>query len=346
METSEIISKNNVSISSPSQEEEPWDDEKFQELVESLPKAKGYYGPLYFYQGFWCPSFSFKGFISFQKYFQALDTDIILVSMPKSGTTWLKALIFSIANRHKFSLQDNPLLNLGPHSLVPFLESDLYLKTPNPNFENCPNHPRILSTHTPYASLPPSIKDDHSKCKIVYVCRNPMDVFISYWHYLGKLRTENMEPMSMDEGFEMFCQGIHGFGPFSDHVLGYWKANEENPNKILFLKYEDLKEDITFHVKELAKFLGFPFSKEEEDRGVVEEIARLCSFDSLKDLEVNKSGKSPLGYPNSVFFRNGEVGNWRNFLKPSMVEHWEKLLQEKFDKSGLTFNFSCKNLEG
>ncbi|OMO86425.1 hypothetical protein COLO4_21173 [Corchorus olitorius] len=335
METSEFSSKNNVSTSQ--EVEEPCDDEMFQELVETLPKAKGYNRSYYFYQGFWCPPSYFRGLLSFQKHFQAFDTHIILATLPKSGTTWLKALTFSIANRHKFSLQDTPLLNFGPHNLVPFLEK-LYSENPCPNLENCS---RILSTHTPYASLPPSIKDENSKCKIVYVCRNPMDVFVSHWHFVGKLRRpEYMEQLSIDEGFEMFCQGIHGFGPYSDHVLGYWKASQTNPNKILFLKYEDLKEDIVFHVKELGKFLGFPFSKEEEDQGVVEEIAKFCSFDNLKEMEGNKNGKSPSGFPNSVFFRNGVVGDWSNFLKPSMVEHFVKLIQEKFDQSGLTFKFS------
>ncbi|KAK1374109.1 hypothetical protein POM88_030302 [Heracleum sosnowskyi] len=53
--------------------------------------------------------------------------DIIVASIPKTGTTWLKALTFSIVNRHSFSLQKkHPLLTSNPHDLVPFLEYNLY----------------------------------------------------------------------------------------------------------------------------------------------------------------------------------------------------------------------------
>ncbi|XVF88323.1 hypothetical protein PTKIN_Ptkin19aG0040700 [Pterospermum kingtungense] len=59
----------------------------------------------------------------------------------------------------------------------------------------------------------------------------------------------------------------------------------ETPERILFLKYEDLKEDITSSLKKLTHFLNCPFSDDEIRRGVVEEISKLCSFDTLKNLE-------------------------------------------------------------
>ncbi|XWS64908.1 hypothetical protein CRYUN_Cryun05aG0044500 [Craigia yunnanensis] len=323
METTEIC-KNNISPARQG-EEESWDnDGEFQELVQSLPKERDWYGGShYFYQGFWCPSSVFKAVLSFQKHFQALDTDIILASAPKCGTTWLKSLIFTIVNRKHFALEDNPLMSSNPHKLVPFFEYDVYyLGNPSPYLENNPYNPRIFSIHIPYASLPTSIVKD-SNCKIVYVSRNPMDMFISYWHFTDKLRPENVNPISLDEAFEMFCQGIHTFGPFYDHVL-------------------DLKEDIVSQAKELAEFLGFPFSKEEEKQGVVEEIAKLCSFENLKELEVNKSGNHTFGTPNKAYFRKGVVGDWSNYLTPLMVERFEKLIQGKLGKFGLTFKLSSQ----
>ncbi|KAK6232741.1 hypothetical protein SCA6_002814 [Theobroma cacao] len=321
--------KDNI-VPTPQDEAESWDDE-FRELKRTLPKEEGWYEtPLYFFQGFWCSSPALKDVISFQKHFQALDSDIIVASVPKSGTTWLKALTFSIVNRNQFRGEENPLLSSGPHQLVPFLEFDLYLNNPCPDLENsCPYQPRTFSTHLPYASLPPSIKDSNSK--IVYICRNPMDVFISLWFFVDKLHFKHLKPL--DEAFELFCKGIYGSGPFFDHVLGYWKVSQENPNKILFLQYEDLKEDIIFHVKRMGKFLGFPFSEEEEKQGVVEEIARTCSFGNLKELDVNKNGVHIYGIPHHTFFRKAEVGNWSNYLTPAMVERLEKLIQENLDGS-------------
>ncbi|XP_016694573.1 cytosolic sulfotransferase 15 [Gossypium hirsutum] len=156
------------------------------------------------------------------------------------------------------------------------------------------------------------------------------------------LEDESLEPFSLDEAFDKFYHGIYAYGPFFDHVLGYWKASQENPNKILFLKYEDLKEDINSHLKNLAMFLGVPFTDDEEKQGVVEEIAKICSFENLKEVEVNKKGVHISGIAHTGFFRKGKVGDWSNYLTPFMVERLEKLTQEKMDSLGLTFNLSSK----
>ncbi|MFQ6634773.1 hypothetical protein Gotur_010162 [Gossypium turneri] len=164
-----------------------------------------------------------------------------------------------------------------------------------------------------------------------------MDTLISFWSFLSKLQGEAFEPVSLDEAFEMFYQGIIQFGPFFDH-------------------YEDLKEDINSHLKKLAMFLGVPFTEEEEKQGVVEKIAKICSFENMKDLEVNKKGEKTFGYPQETFsvktktieipreafFRKVKTGDWSNYLIPSLVERLEKLIQEKLENSGLTFKLFSK----
>ncbi|MBA0803514.1 hypothetical protein Gohar_013717 [Gossypium harknessii] len=339
MDTAEISKARLVSKSHDV--ESSWDDE-FKKLVQSFPKERSWAGSnLYFYQGFWCPSLALKAFISFQKHFQAFNSDVIVATFPKCGTTWLKALTFSTLYRNQFPWDENPLLTFGPHQLVRFFEYDLYLDNPFPDLRNvCAYQPRLFSTHAPYATLPTSIKD--SGCKIVYICRNPMDMFISLWLFAAKLRDKNRESLSLDEAFDKFYHGISAHGPFFDHVLGYWKASQENPNKILFLNFEDLKEDMDSHLKNLAMFLGVPFTDDEEKQGVVEKIAKICSFENLKEMEVNKKGVHTSGVPHTHFFRKGEVGDWSNYLTPFMIECLEKLIQEKLNGSGLTFKLSSK----
>ncbi|XVE90228.1 hypothetical protein DITRI_Ditri20bG0062200 [Diplodiscus trichospermus] len=311
MDTTEI-SKNNIVSTVLLDEKETWDDLEFQELVQSLPKERDWWGThgMYLYQGVWCPSPALKAVVSFQKHFQALDSDIILIPFPKCGTTWLKALTFSTVNRHQFAKEENSVLSFGPHQIVRFFEYDIYLNNPSPDLDNCSLYrPRLFSTHIPFASLPTSIKDCNSK--IVYICRNPMDMFISLWFFTDKLRAEDDEPLSLDEAFQLFCRGIYNGGPFFFyHILGYWKASQENPNKILFLQYEDLKEDIISNIKKLAMFLGCPFTEEEEKRGVVEEIARTCSLGNMKELDVNKYGRHSYGIKHNTYLgkQRWEIG--------------------------------------
>lgn len=215
----------------------------------------------------------------------------------------------------------------------------MYGKVKKQNIEDIPC-PRLLATHVPFNSLPQSIVN--SKCRILYICRNPLDQFISYWHFMLKFQhneTDMETPHSIDEAFELFCRGVHIYGPFWDHEMGYWKASIENPDKVLFLKYEDLKEDINYYIKKIAEFLGFPFSTEEENKGLVGQISSMCSLQNLKNLRVNKEGSLTPTIPNSSFFRNGKVGDWANFLSASQAERLEKIAKDKLSGSGLTLKY-------
>ncbi|KAB5564970.1 hypothetical protein DKX38_005024 [Salix brachista] len=186
-------------------------------LLAALVRKNWDGSPLYFYKGVWYPFFAIRGALSFQQHFIARDTDIILASMPKSGTTWLKALAFSVVNRSIYSPTESPLLTTPPHDLIHFFEMDLYSKHKLPDLEQLPS-PRIFSSHSHYEAMPQSIRG--SGCKIVYICRNPLDQLVSYFHFSRKFKRENVKPLSsIDEGFENVCRGIQSQGPFWDSVL-------------------------------------------------------------------------------------------------------------------------------
>ncbi|KAK6116896.1 hypothetical protein DH2020_049353 [Rehmannia glutinosa] len=278
------------------------------QLLQTLDQHTNWNGrPLVKYNGFWLPVLYFRPILSTQKYFRAKDDDIILATVPKSGTTWLKALSFSIVNRDVYTIDQSPLLTCNPHMLVPLLELDLYFHQENPDLQHISSTPRIFSTHIPFKILPDSIRDN-SNCRIIYICRNPLDQFISFHHFsLENKFQKDAVPLELDEAFDMFCQGIHSMGPFWDHMLGFWNAHLKNPEKVLFLKYEDLKEDITFYVKKIAEFLGCAFSVGEEKQGLIEQIAKLCSFESLKNLEVNKTGHVHGAVKNSSFLEKEKL---------------------------------------
>ncbi|CAB4295422.1 unnamed protein product [Prunus armeniaca] len=189
-------------------------------------------------------------------------------STPKSGTTWLKAVLFALVKRvHYPDPQQHPLLTNNPHVLVPFLELN-----------------------------------------VVYLCRDPKDTFVSLWHFANKLRAKSRGTISLEEAFDKFCKG---FG--------------------------EMKEEPTLHLRRLVESLGCPFSPEEETQGVADDILRLCSFDNLSNLDVNKSGKLSSGEENSTFFRKGQVGDWMNYLTAEMVERLDCINEEKLQGSGLKF---------
>ncbi|KAL3830877.1 hypothetical protein ACJIZ3_019679 [Penstemon smallii] len=291
--------------------------QKFIDIISKVPRHGGYLSDLFLYKDFWYQPGFLEGVIVAQENFKARPNDIILCSGPKTGTTWLKALAIAIAN--KTCLDDkstNPLIHSSPHECIPYLEVNL-LEHKKSLYPQLP----ILATHIPYSALPETISN--SGCKLVYICRDPKDVLVSMWHFMSNF----MQDFRIEEAFELFSRGILHAGPYWDHVLEYWKASVENPERVFFMKYEDLRKETSLHVKKLARFMGFSFSLEEENDGLVEKVVEFCSFKNLSNLEAE----------NKNFFRKGNVGDWRNFLSDEMVERIDNITHIKMKDSGFTF---------
>ncbi|KAH0675601.1 hypothetical protein KY285_023402 [Solanum tuberosum] len=152
------------------------------------------------------------------------------------------------------------------------------------------------------------------------------------WHFFN-YNSKHLEDLifPLKELVEYFCNGVHLYGPFFEHVLEYWEESKKRPQKILFLKYEDLKIDPKKEVAKIALFLGKPFGNEED----LEIVLKKCSLERLKNLEVNKSGSIASYIHNSAFFRKGVVGDWKNHMTPEMEEQLDKITKLKLQGSGL-----------
>ncbi|OAY45353.1 cytosolic sulfotransferase 18 [Manihot esculenta] len=313
--------------------ESPMNHTKYNDIISTLPRQENVFGPLldqyiHEYQGFWFRTSLLENIMSVQENFIPQPNDIIICTHPKCGTTWLKALCSAILTRTQFNdFSSNPLFTKSPHDIVPWIEISVQRNS----------ELSLFATHIPYTSLPKSIVE--SKCKIVYLSRDPKDLFISIWQFVCKLRKE---AIPLETAYQYFCKGINIYGPCWDHILGYWKASLEFPERILFIKYEDLMNDTCSYVKRLAEFLDFPFSAEEERQGLVQKIVNLCSFETLSNLEVNRnslenSATGALKIENNAFFRKGKVGDWKNYLTAEMGAHLDQITEQKFSGSGLSF---------
>lgn len=335
--------------SSPSQANQDADDAKtykelYQrctDLVSSWPSRQGLsYLQLFRHEKGWYNGVTpLVGTMVADELFAARPSDIVVATLPKSGTTWIKALLYATVHRREHpadAAADHPFNSLGPHECVNFLEYQLYTNNRVPDLGRLPD-PRLFATHVPFTSLPSAAAA--SGCKVVYVCRDPKDNLISMWDFANKFRArEGQEPMSPEAIAELFCLGVSPSGPYWDHVLGYWGAHVARPEQVLFFRYEEMKLDAAAHVRRLAEFVGLPFSAEEEEGGVVDAIVRLCSFDHMIGLEATKSGKTELVVgtaANSSFFRRGQVGDWANHLSPEIAQRIDAITEARFNGSGL-----------
>ncbi|XP_031129531.1 cytosolic sulfotransferase 17-like [Ipomoea triloba] len=262
--------------------------------------------------------------------FNPHPNDVILASFPKTGTTWLKSLLFSIIN---YSSRDSLVKN-NPHALIPFLENDVYGESSKPISIMSNDTTRIFNTHIPYQLLGKNIES--SGCRVVYITRNPKDTLNSLWHFVNKWEMTNVAPWGMEEAVEKFCHGIVPDGPYYEHVLGYRIASFENPDKVFFVTYEELRKDTVTHVKRLAEFLSCPFADDDKK---VEEIVKSCSFEVLSSHEVNKCDDLQAWFPvsNKSFFRQGTMGDHKKYLSEEAIEKIDALTKEKFHKCGFIY---------
>uniref|UniRef100_A0A7N0ULG9 Sulfotransferase n=1 Tax=Kalanchoe fedtschenkoi TaxID=63787 RepID=A0A7N0ULG9_KALFE len=298
------------------------DSQEVDSLIESLPKIpflRKFH--CYKYDGFWYRENHLRAVLSCKKHFRFQDSDILLTSFPKCGTTWLKSILYTIINRlrNPIGSEDHPLLTNSPHTLVRGFENDLYANNAIPDLSNM-HAPRLFQLmHQLYH----------------FVMRNHKDCFNSFWHFLNKLKSLEASTVSLDEFFDSFCSGRNAYGPFWDHVVRHWNVSLAMPGKLMFLSYEQIIEQPDHYVKKMAEFMGCPFSRVEEDEGVVSGIVKMCSFTHLSQLEANKSGRTKSGADHCAFFRQGEVGDSKNLLSSEMIKRIDQIAQNNFSPYGL-----------
>jgi hypothetical protein len=91
----------------------------FTNLVSSLPSSHGQgVGQLFLHsQGWHAYQGPMVGAMVADACFASRPTDIIVATLPKSGTTWIKALLYATVHRveHPPDAADHPFHTLGPH---------------------------------------------------------------------------------------------------------------------------------------------------------------------------------------------------------------------------------------
>jgi len=255
--------------------------------------------------------------------FQTRPDDVFVVAYPKSGTTWVQEIVWQILNEgHVRSDHIN--------KRIPFLEWSTNPVEEHHDFEALPS-PRILKAHLPYNIVPKSANGD-SKCKYIYVARNPKDVAVSYFKFVTGLKIfENGFNGPWEFYFKLFVKGNVAWNLWTDHVVGWW-THKDDPN-VLFLKYEDLKKDLLSNLRIITNFLNKPLSED-----LISRIAEQCTFSGMKKNAASFLLKKPGGGETSLL-RKGVVGDWKNYFTPELNKRFENEVLAKLKGSGLEFDF-------
>ncbi|XP_043942634.1 sulfotransferase 1C2-like [Protopterus annectens] len=263
------------------------------------------------------------------KLFQALPNDLLVASYPKAGTTWLLETVDMILNDGDIEkCQRAPI-----YDRIPFLEEAGSASFPT-GLEQIAKMtpPRIIKTHLPFHVVPKSFWEQG--CKAIYIARNMKDNLVSYYHFHRMCR-EMPEPGTWEEFFMKFLNGEVVWGSWDEHVIGWWE--ERSSHRILYLFYEDMKEDPKREIIKVMQFLG----KELPER-IMDKIIHHTSFDVMKENPMTNHSTLPnciLDNSVSSFMRKGIVGDWKNHLTVAQNEVCDKQYSSKMADSTLQFRF-------
>ena len=230
------------------------------------------------------------------------DTDIFLCSYPKSGNTWLRFLIGNMLNPDTeitFRNVDHFV------STIEWCQSDLNRVAERP----------IMKTH--FMCL-------HRFPKVIYICRDPLDSLVSYYHYC--LRNNWFH----DNISEFIRSDVPNYyGNWGQHVESALKMKMDRPRDILFIRYEQMLEDAIPEAGRIAQFLEREISTET----ISQAVAR-SSFSELQEMEQRSGGERTLAQKG--FFRHGIARGWENELIGEDV----KWIEEKYGKVMAVLGYS------
>ena len=230
--------------------------------------------------------------------------DAIILSIPKSGRTWLRAFLCAYFCR-RFGLEFT--LRTGRYDL--------------------PGFPRIVFSHDLFehrtkGDLWDRIRGKYlvprrelNRAKIILLARDPRDCFVSL--YLQLTRRDPNAPVSLKQKTvgEMLRDEKFGLRaivkPMND-----WLNEFSQRDNFTLVRYEALRASPAEHFRDLLAVLGEP----SPDANIFEEALEFSRFENMQKLEAARAFDSNILQPGDVRdpesfkVRRGKVGGYREYL--------------------------------
>lgn len=225
--------------------------------------------------------------------------DAFLVSYPRSGTTWLRFLLFEALTQRSadFGLMRQGVASLTKHHGAAVVLGD---------------RGRLIQSHEPYSD---------GDRRVIYAVRDARSVALSEYSWQQRL---GLEPGSLDHFIHDFVRGrSNPWGAWDRHVR-YWLSSEPAQNNHLeLIRFEDLKQDTTGKLKEVLAFLGVERADDE-----LQAVVESNSVDRMraKEDEARERGWRSGARGDIRFINQGSVAGWREVL----MDAQRSMIEERF----------------
>jgi hypothetical protein len=228
--------------------------------------------------------------------FKVKKSDVLVLSVGKSGRTWLRVLLnkyISLAYDIPFGLED---LNRHDHRVPSiFFTHELWEYFGKANF-----YQKVLGKYI----VPTSVLRTK---KVILLYRDPRDVLVSLYFHLTRRADKNRQlrivDLMKDRKF-----GIHRIV----QVLNCWRKRLENHPECFWLSYENMKNDTVGMLQGVIEFIGFEKNREE----LIREAVAFSEFENMQKMEAKGVFKSKIlqpgdpSDPDSFKVRKGKVGGY------------------------------------
>jgi hypothetical protein len=228
------------------------------------------------------------------------EADVALVSFPKSGRTFVRAMLARLYQL-QFGIDERELLEFATLRQAPR------------------EVPRLLFTHDGDAMRRPSeIRLDkriYAGKKVVLLVRHPGDIVVSRYHHLKHRSEDRARQRLAEQPLDAFVWTEQGGIPAIVTFLNQWAAHARERSGIAISRYEDFLSDPQPTLRTLAGFIGL-----DHGDAAIAEAVECARFDNLKEKEregyysSSRLRPAAAGDESSFKVRSGKAGGFRTEL--------------------------------